>query len=61
LGQETVARTDAFGHVNRLLIASKVDAGRIPDPVVELVAHDGLIGQITSSVWSSASLVSAFA
>jgi hypothetical protein len=47
--------------VNRLLIASKVDARRIPDPVVELVAHDRPIGQITSSVWSLASLVSAFA
>lgn len=52
LGQETVARIDALGHVNRRLVALRVDAERIPEPGAELVADGKSVGQITSAAWS---------
>jgi tRNA-modifying protein YgfZ len=61
LGQETVARIDAVGHVNRLLIglkfsphqpgASARDFG-VPAAGTELLAGDQSVGHVTSAAWS---------
>ncbi|MCA9235561.1 MAG: hypothetical protein KDA44_08810 [Planctomycetales bacterium] len=54
LGQETVARIDALGHVNRQIVtvcgADAVDADWAAG--AELVAGDQVVGQITSAGWS---------
>ena len=53
LGQETVARLDALGHVNRRLVTLAI-AGQPPQPPVpvELAAGGGFIGTITSACHS---------
>lgn len=52
LGQETVARIDALGHVNRQLVAVRFDAGSQPERGVELT-HNGMnVGTVTSAAWS---------
>jgi folate-binding protein YgfZ len=49
LGQETVARLDALGHVNKILRGLEVRTGQVPEPGVQL-AVDGLpAGVVTSS------------
>ena len=50
LGQETVARIDALGHVNRLLVRLRFPEGRLPEPGAPLVAidPDRPVGQVTS-------------
>ena len=55
LGQETVARIDALGHVNHLLRLVKFSGEAIPPAGTELQAADGdkPIGHVTSSCWSS--------
>ena len=55
LGQETVARIDALGHVNHLLHLVKFSGEAIPPAGTELQAADGdkPIGHVTSSCWSS--------
>jgi tRNA-modifying protein YgfZ len=62
LGQETVARIDALGHVNRLLRGIKFSGATVPLPNTELhstsaegssTSHDGkIVGSITSACWS---------
>jgi tRNA-modifying protein YgfZ len=52
LGQETVARIDAMGHVNRLLVGVKFATAGIPAPGTELFAADKLVGKVTSAAWS---------
>jgi len=52
LGQETVARIQTLGHVNRRLVTLRVDAKRIPEPGAELVSDGKSVGQITSTAWS---------
>jgi folate-binding protein YgfZ len=58
LGQETVARIDALGHVNRLLRGVRFAGKEIPTPGLELhAASDGSlaqksIGRVTSACWS---------
>lgn len=54
LGQETVARIDALGHVNRLLIRLR-GAGKLPIVPGDAIFKDGKqVGQITSSAyWDS--------
>ena len=54
LGQETVARIDAMGHVNRLLVGVRfVDgAAALPPDGTELKSGDKVIGQVTSAAWS---------
>ncbi|MBC8873654.1 MAG: folate-binding protein YgfZ [Planctomycetes bacterium] len=52
LGQETVARIDARGHVNRFLVGVKADAARALEPGEELASAGRTVGRITSAVWS---------
>jgi folate-binding protein YgfZ len=52
LGQETVARLDALGHVNRLLVAVRWQSDGLP-AAGESLQHEGQpVGQVTSAVWS---------
>jgi tRNA-modifying protein YgfZ len=52
LGQETVARIDALGHVNKTLVRVRFEGDRVPSPGTELMAGDLPAGQITSAVLS---------
>jgi folate-binding protein YgfZ len=52
LGQETVARIDALGHVNKTLCGVVFDGETVPPPGTELMAGDKAAGQVTSSSWS---------
>jgi len=52
LGQETVARIDAIGHVNRLLVGVKFDADSIPAAGTPLLTGEQQVGHITSAAWS---------
>jgi tRNA-modifying protein YgfZ len=52
LGQETVARIDAVGHVNRLLVGLKFSGEELPSGGLALLANDQPVGHVTSSTWS---------
>lgn len=52
LGQETVARIDALGHVNRHVVGVRFDAAAVPDPGTELHAGEAAVGRVTSAVES---------
>lgn len=52
LGQETVARIDALGHVNRVLVGLLFDGGEVPPPGMELSDDGKTVGQITSAAFS---------
>lgn len=52
LGQETVARIDALGHVNRLLSGLRFAGPAVPEPGTELRAGDRTVGQVTSVSYS---------
>jgi folate-binding protein YgfZ len=52
LGQETVARIDALGHVNKSLVSLSFGSGRVPAPGDELIAGESVIGHITSATYS---------
>lgn len=52
LGQETVARIDAIGHVNRLLVGIKFSGDTIPDRGTELLSAGQKVGDMTSAAWS---------
>jgi tRNA-modifying protein YgfZ len=52
LGQETVARIDAIGHVNRLLVGLKFSGETIPPPLTPILAGDQPVGHITTVAWS---------
>jgi len=58
LGQETVARIDALGHVNRTLVGVRFGAGEIPRPGDELWPGEGngeaeaAVGTVTSATFS---------
>jgi folate-binding protein YgfZ len=52
LGQETVARIDALGHVNKTLVRLRFDGHGTPPPGAELVAGDVEVGQVTSAAFS---------
>src|SRR5438046_8506879 len=52
LGQETVARIDALGHVNRLLRGIKFLTSAIPERGTELQSGGKVVGHVTSSCWS---------
>jgi tRNA-modifying protein YgfZ len=54
LGQETVARIDALGHVNRLLVAVKWSGAEIPSAGTPLLASGKEVGRVTSAAWSPA-------
>lgn len=52
LGQETVARIDALGHVNRQLVGVRFDGDVAANPPVELRAEDAVVGTTTSIAYS---------
>lgn len=52
LGQETVARIDALGHVNKLLVGLQFDGSAVPAPGAELHAGEKPVGQLTSAAYS---------
>ena len=52
LGQETVARIDALGHVNKTLVGVKFSADEIPAAGLELIAGEKVIGTVTSAAYS---------
>ncbi len=52
LGQETVARIDALGHVNKLLVGVRVDSTTPLTAGMELKSSDASVGVLTSVVWS---------
>jgi folate-binding protein YgfZ len=52
LGQETVARIDALGHVNQQLVGVRFLGTTLPDPGMQLI-HDGrAVGHVTSATYS---------
>ena len=55
LGQETVARLDALGHVNKILRGGHVEGtDAVPSPGTALVDGDGkVVGTITSAAFSA--------
>jgi folate-binding protein YgfZ len=52
LGQETVARIDALGHVNRLLRGVKFAAKAVPAVGTEVLGGGKSVGSVTSACWS---------
>ena len=53
LGQETVARIDAMGHVNRLLRGVRMVVSKeIPRLGTEFVRDDKVVARVTSACWS---------
>jgi folate-binding protein YgfZ len=52
LGQETVARIDALGHVNRLLVGLRLTGDDVPPPAAALSAAGAEVGHITSAAFS---------
>jgi folate-binding protein YgfZ len=52
LGQETVARIDALGHVNQRLVGVRFFGGQIPKPGMDLSQAGKNVGRVTSAAWS---------
>src|SRR5262249_52381639 len=52
LGQETVARIDALGHVNQLLVGLRCDSSNLPSCGSALSVDGKSVGHVTSAVWS---------
>jgi len=52
LGQETVARIDALGHVNKRLCRVSFASSGVPAVGTELRSNGKSVGSVTSSVWS---------
>lgn len=52
LGQETVARIDALGHVNKQLVSVRFSGPEVPTPGIELHCGGKVIGTVTSSTFS---------
>ncbi len=52
LGQETVARIDALGHVNKRLVRLRFDSEAVPSVGTELIADEVDVGQVTSAAFS---------
>ncbi len=52
LGQETVARLDSLGHVNRHWVALAIDSSQVPQPGPLLDANGKLVCRVTSATWS---------
>lgn len=52
LGQETIARIDAVGHVNRHLVGVRFAGSEVPAAGTALLANDREAGRVTSSAWS---------
>jgi folate-binding protein YgfZ len=54
LGQETVARIDSRGHVNRLLTGLVFVSPQVPKSGAELRAGTAVVGEVTSAAFSPA-------
>lgn len=52
LGQETIARIDALGHVNQKVVALQFAGKSVPSVGAELQLEDKVVGRVTSSCWS---------
>jgi folate-binding protein YgfZ len=52
LGQETVARIDALGHVNRLLCGLRFAERTVPPIGLQLEQTGQAVGRVTSAAWS---------
>jgi folate-binding protein YgfZ len=52
LGQETVARIDALGHVNQMLVGVRFSGATIPVPGAELIKDGSQVGRVTSAAFS---------
>ena len=52
LGQETVARIDALGHVNKTLCGVAFTSEVVPAAGIELHSGEKVVGQVTSAAWS---------
>jgi folate-binding protein YgfZ len=52
LGQETVARIDALGHVNKKLVQVRFSDQGVPPVVAELLQGGNAAGRVTSACWS---------
>jgi folate-binding protein YgfZ len=52
LGQETVARIDALGHVNKKLVSVQFAGRDVPGEGTEVIEGDQAVGRVTSSCWS---------
>ncbi len=52
LGQETVARIDALGHVNQRLVGVRFFENRVPEPGTELIHSGKTAGHVTSAAFS---------
>ena len=52
LGQETVARLDALGHVNKQLVTVKFTRDSTPEAPIPLTFKDKQVGEVTSVAWS---------
>jgi folate-binding protein YgfZ len=52
LGQETVARIDALGHVNQMLVGLRLAGQDHVPPGLELFAEAAKVGQVTSAAFS---------
>jgi tRNA-modifying protein YgfZ len=52
LGQETIARIDALGHVNRQLVGVRFAGQEVPTAGMLLAAGGKEVGHVTSAAWS---------
>lgn len=52
LGQETIARIDALGHVNRQLVGVRFTGNHVPATGTPLTVGDKDVGHVTSAAWS---------
>lgn len=52
LGQETIARLDAMGHVNKQLVTLQFSTDKVPPPGVRLMHAAQEVGTVTTSCWS---------
>lgn len=52
LGQETVARIDALGHVNQKLVLLRFEASDVPSAGTPLMYQEQVVGQVTSATHS---------
>lgn len=52
IGQETVARIDALGHVNKSLVGVRFDGVGVPPADAELRSSGEIVGQLTSAAFS---------
>jgi tRNA-modifying protein YgfZ len=52
LGQETVARIDALGHVNKMLVSIRFSTSSVPPVGATLRSNGATVGEVTSATYS---------